>query len=189
MSRAPLPEWLSAYPELNSIDDPAWCTLISQAKPITIPPHTTLFHDGDSCSQYVLVLDGSIRVQKITESGREIVLYRVASGQTCILTTSCLLASEHYPAEGVTETEVKAVSLPVKQFHETLSQSTGFRKFVFSVYSQRIADLIRSAERFVCYAGPGVQLAPAQPMAEAAGPHGGEDHLRKRFSRPHTEGS
>ncbi|XSG83891.1 MAG: hypothetical protein ACPW60_09120 [Methylohalobius sp. ZOD2] len=35
--------------------------------------------------------------------------------------------------------------------------------------SQRIADLIRSAERFVCYAGPGVQIAPAQAMAAVAG--------------------
>ena len=35
--------------------------------------------------------------------------------------------------------------------------------------SQRIADLIRSAERFVCYAGPGVQIAPAQAMVEVAG--------------------
>jgi hypothetical protein len=35
--------------------------------------------------------------------------------------------------------------------------------------SQRIADLIRSAERFVCYAGPGMQMAPAQAMAEVAG--------------------
>ncbi|GBE09462.1 hypothetical protein BMS3Abin12_00006 [bacterium BMS3Abin12] len=35
--------------------------------------------------------------------------------------------------------------------------------------SQRIADLIRSAARFVCYAGPGVQMAPAQAMAAVAG--------------------
>jgi hypothetical protein len=35
--------------------------------------------------------------------------------------------------------------------------------------SDRIADLVRSAERFVCYAGPGVQMAPAQALAEAAG--------------------
>ena len=35
--------------------------------------------------------------------------------------------------------------------------------------SQRIADLIRSAQRFVCYAGPGMQIAPAQAMAEVAG--------------------
>ena len=34
--------------------------------------------------------------------------------------------------------------------------------------SQRIADLIHSAECFVCYAGPGVQMAPAQAMAEVA---------------------
>ncbi len=34
--------------------------------------------------------------------------------------------------------------------------------------SQRIADLIHSAEQFICYAGPGVQMAPAQAMAEVA---------------------
>jgi hypothetical protein len=40
--------------------------------------------------------------------------------------------------------------------------------------SQRIADLIRSAERFVCYAGPGVQMAPAQAMADVTGKLGVE---------------
>ena len=35
--------------------------------------------------------------------------------------------------------------------------------------SERIANLIRSAKRFVCYAGPGVQMVPAQAMAEVAG--------------------
>jgi hypothetical protein len=34
--------------------------------------------------------------------------------------------------------------------------------------SQRIAHLMGSAERFVYYAGPGVQMAPAQAMAEVA---------------------
>lgn len=38
----------------------------------------------------------------------------------------------------------------------------------FTLDSHRIVDLIRSAERFVCYAGPGVQMAPAQVMAEVA---------------------
>lgn len=40
--------------------------------------------------------------------------------------------------------------------------------------SQHIAGLIRAAERFVCYAGPGVQMAPAQAMAEVAGQLGVE---------------
>lgn len=44
----------------------------------------------------------------------------------------------------------------------------------FTLDSQRIADLIRSADRFVCYAGPGLQLAPAQAMAEVAGQLGVE---------------
>lgn len=34
--------------------------------------------------------------------------------------------------------------------------------------SQRIADLVRSAQRFVCYAGPGLLAEPAKAMAEVA---------------------
>jgi hypothetical protein len=40
--------------------------------------------------------------------------------------------------------------------------------------SHRIANLIRHAGRFVCYAGPGVQMAPAQAMAEVSGRLGAE---------------
>ena len=90
----------------------------------------------------MLVLEGSIRVQMVSESGREIVLYRVETGQSCILTTSCLMAHKSYMAEAVTETTVRAVSIPMEFFQEALAESQPFREFVFASYGERIADLI-----------------------------------------------
>ena len=137
--------WLDAFPELATIEPEARRRLAAEARPITLPAGVTVFHDGDACTNYLLVLDGSVRVQKISSGGREITL-RVGDGQTCILTTSCLLAGERYPAEGVTETEVRAIALPGTLFQALLAGSAGFRQFVFSVYARRITDLIELVE-------------------------------------------
>lgn len=138
--------WLDHFPELAGIEPEARARLAAEARPVTLPAGVTVFHDGDACSNYLLVLDGSVRVQKVSSGGREITLYRVGDGQTCILTTSCLLAGERYPAEGITETEVRAIALPGALFETLLAGSTGFRQFVFSVYARRITDLITLVE-------------------------------------------
>ena len=101
-----------------------------------------MFHTGDSCQQFILVLEGSVRVQKLSESGREIVLYRVESGQSCILTTACLLGSSPYQAEAFTETAVRAVIIPSKAFEQALDDSKQLRHFVFAGYGQRLTELL-----------------------------------------------
>lgn len=80
------------------------------------------------------------------ESGREIVLYRVDAGETCVLTTACLLAHEAYSAEGITESQVRAVTISARTFHELLGRSTVLREFVFRSYGSRISDLMLLVE-------------------------------------------
>lgn len=101
-----------------------------------------MFRAGAPCGGYVLVISGSVRVQMVAESGREIVLYRVEDGQTCILTTACLMAGENYAADAVAETDVDAVLIGATDFHRLLSESAAFRGFVFASYGTRLADLI-----------------------------------------------
>jgi len=146
LDRAVIDEWLAHFPELDGLDDPVWQKVLDSARPVEIPAGTTVFRDGDGCQNYMFVMEGSIRVQKMAENGREIVLYRVNAGEACILTTSCLLSHQRYPAEGITETDIRAISIPVARFDEGVAGSAGFRSFVFSSYGRRIADLILLVE-------------------------------------------
>ena len=107
-----------------------------------LPAGTVLFHERAECSSYVLVLDGAIRVQKVAENGREIVLYRVERGQSCVLTTNCLLARQDYGAEGIAESAVRALILPAAHFRDLLAQSAVFRDFVFASYAERMSELL-----------------------------------------------
>jgi len=136
------PGWLDHFPALAALDDPAWHEVLTASRTMTVPAGTTVFHEGAECTVYMLVLHGSVRVQKTAENGREITLYRVENGQSCVLTTSCLLAGDRYPAEGVTETEVEAVTIPVAAFQQGLDGSPGFRRFVFEAYGRRISNLV-----------------------------------------------
>lgn len=89
-----------------------------------------------------LVLSGSIRVFKRSESGREVSLYSVTNNQLCIVTLGCLLGGNSYPATGVTEEAVSAISVPNTLFQELLVGDEGFRQSVFSQFSARITGLM-----------------------------------------------
>jgi len=87
--------------------------------------------------------DGRIRVSQSSESGREIVLYRVEAGDSCVLTTACMLAEEAYNAEGIAETDVTAVVLPKAAFDRLAAEEDAFRNFIFAAYSRRLIDMLR----------------------------------------------
>ena len=135
-------ELAAAFPPLAALEPDAARHFAQAARLAAIPAGTVLFQDGAACTSYVLVLDGAVRVQKVAESGREIVLYRVERGETCVLTTNCLIGRSDYAAEGIAETAVRAVSLPAATFRSLLACSAVFRDFVFGAYATRIADLL-----------------------------------------------
>lgn len=146
MSEAKNGDWLTAFPALGRLDGEALATLRAAAMEVALPAGVKAFEIGSPCETYLLIKQGSVRVQQIAESGREIVLYRVGSGQTCVLTTTNLLAHADYLAEGVTESPVEAVAVPRACFERLLASSEAFRDFVFSTYGERITSLLLLVE-------------------------------------------
>ncbi|MEE2946071.1 MAG: Crp/Fnr family transcriptional regulator [Pseudomonadota bacterium] len=110
--------------------------------------------------------EGRLRVSQSSESGREIVLYRVDAGESCVLTTACMLAEEAYNAEGIAETDVVAIVLPKLAFDRLVAEEEAFRKFVFAAYSRRLIDLLRVVDD-VAFGHMDVRLG--QRLLEMAG--------------------
>lgn len=107
-----------------------------------IPAGSLLFGPGKAPDHMLMLLEGTVRVQKQGESGREIVLYRVNAGDSCVMTSACLLTFDGgINAEGVAETDIRAVAIPRAEFDDLMATSPEFRNFVFSAYSKRISDL------------------------------------------------
>lgn len=138
--------WLRHFPALDALEPETARALVERAQVADLPEGQIVFRGGDECQNYLLVIYGSVRVQMTTESGREIVLYRVDAGESCVLTTACLLAREAYSAEGITETPVRAVVIPAGPFLELLGRSPALREFVFATYGSRISALMLLVE-------------------------------------------
>lgn len=161
--------WTDRFTGLSRLERGIRDTLESRSRIVTVPDGTVIFGPGKPAENLLLLLDGTVRVQQVNEAGREIVLYRVQAGESCVLTTACLLAHEDYSAEGIAETEVRAVAIPRTVFDDLVAQSPVFRTFVFQAYSRRITDLFHVIDE-IAFQRMDIRLA--HKLVELAGPTG-----------------
>ncbi len=141
--------WIERFKGLASLPDDVRADLIAGSQIVTVPGGTQVFQPGQSADNLLLLLEGTVRVQQLSETGREVFLYRVNAGESCVLTTACMLSFEDYSAEGIAETEVEAVVIPRKVFDDLAARSSAFRTFIFTAYSRRITDLFKLIDDIV----------------------------------------
>jgi len=134
-------DWISHFDGLSGLEKTVRERLTARSHVVVVEKGAQVFGPGLQPENLLLLLSGTVRVQQQSENGREIVLYRVNAGESCVLTTACLLAHEEYTAEGIAETDVRAVAIPRSVFDDLLSESKSFRDFVFAAYSRRITGL------------------------------------------------
>lgn len=113
---------------------------------MSIPAGYEVFAPGQACPGWLVLASGSIRVLMTSDTGREILLYRVGPGESCVLTTSCLLGEEPYAASGVTEAVCHAFMIPAGAVARLLDSEPAFRKRIFHGFSQRLANILRRVE-------------------------------------------
>ncbi|MEM8648949.1 MAG: Crp/Fnr family transcriptional regulator [Pseudomonadota bacterium] len=134
--------WIDQFEGLNQLEGEWRDTISRKSKVVSIPPETVVFAPGKPADNMIFLLDGTVRVQQVSENGREIVLYRIEAGESCIMTASCIIGDQHYSAEGVAETVIEAAIIPKPVFEELLGSSSRFRNFIFSTVSSRLAELM-----------------------------------------------
>lgn len=106
-----------------------------------MPAGAVLFRPGDDPPGFVVVLKGNVAVSLTGRSGREISLYDVEPGETCVQTTLCLLGDIAYTAEAVATTPLELIIVPRGQFQRLLDSSGAFRRYVFRSLGERLADV------------------------------------------------
>lgn len=134
------------YPALAGLPAGRLAQLLTHWQAIQLPAGTQVFAEHQPCQGFPLLLDGSIKVVKQAPNGRELMLYRVAPGGSCIITSSCLLGGTDYNARGIAETPLTLLIMPAPAFAALLAEHPPFRDFVFHLFAERIAELMQLVE-------------------------------------------
>ena len=137
---------LTLYPVLSSLLPEELAELCRPAFLFSLPAGAEIFTERQACQGFPLLLSGSVKVVKNAPSGREMLLYRVESGGSCIITSGCLLGHTDYSARGIAETPLLMRVLPAPFFEKLVAGNSAFRQFVFHLFAERIAELMQLVE-------------------------------------------
>jgi CRP/FNR family transcriptional regulator len=134
------------YPAFSSMPEPALDEMLAASMVKHVPKGTVLFDENSPCQAFPMILEGAVRVIKAAPSGRELQLYRVLPGESCILSTGCMMGNAPYSATGIAESDITLVAVPPHLFHKLLGEHAPFRSYVFGLFTERITDLMQLVE-------------------------------------------
>jgi CRP/FNR family transcriptional regulator len=134
------------FPFLARFPEALLREFVRDAQYLKVDKGQPVCREGTLCSHLALLLSGVARVYKIAENGRDITLYRVEAGQSCILTASCIMSGTPFPAIAECERTAEAVVLPSPRVREWSSRSEVFREYLFGLMAHRLGSLIGTVE-------------------------------------------
>ena len=147
LSTVDLAQRLSAvYPAVAALPAGLRDEVLAEAGPVLrVPAGARLFEEGSPCQGFPMVLSGEVRVARGSAGGRSLELYRVTPGELCVASTSCLVGHSLLMAHGETAMDTELVVLSPPAFERWVADAT-FRRYVFSIFADRLADLMALAE-------------------------------------------
>ena len=151
-------EFKQLFPFINQADPAFIDTFFAQAEYIELPAGVAISEEGRSCSHLALVVEGIGRVYKLSPSGREVTLYRIHGGESCVLTASCIMSQDSFPAMAVSETAIRGLLIKPANVRDWFCRDSEWQRFIFRLLSHRLADIISVIEE-VAFKRMDVRLA------------------------------
>jgi CRP/FNR family transcriptional regulator, anaerobic regulatory protein len=102
---------------------------------------------GESeCTYLPFVLEGALRIYKVSEAGKEVTLYRIEQGESRILSATCILTGGSLPAIAEAEGDTQILLLPAPLLNRLVEEDTACRRFIFDQYARRLDAVLMLVE-------------------------------------------
>ena len=132
------------FPKLAEDQTPEWLHILDKAQMMHVPADTELATAGSSCSNFMLLLDGTVRVSQEDDNGREMTLYRIAPGDVCLMSLNSLIHDRPFRANAKSETEINIVMFSAADFHNAVKVSDAFRTLIFASLVDTVCTMVQT---------------------------------------------
>lgn len=133
-----------------------------------VPAGVELSREGDACPYFPIVESGVIRVYKRSRDGHEVTLYRIRSGESCILTLSCLVRNAAFPAHAIAERDTVVHLVPAPVFRQWSTEDAFWRDYVIGHLSTTLERVVGLVEHML-FRGVDLRIIDALLDHEASG--------------------
>jgi CRP/FNR family transcriptional regulator len=135
-------EILQTFPFFATLPARTRETLLSRAVTKKLEHKQVLVGDGGECSWLPFVLKGTLRLYKTSPAGREITLYRIRKGESCILSATCILNEGSFPAVAEAEGSTEILLVPAGLITQYVDDNPEWRRFLFGLYAKRLDEVL-----------------------------------------------
>jgi len=139
-------EFKQLFPFINRCNPAFTETFFAQAQYVELPAGAPICDEGQICAHLALVIEGIGRVYKLSPSGREVTLYRIYGGESCVLTASCIMNQDSFPAMAVSETAIRGLLINPASVRDWFCRDDEWQRFIFRLLSHRLSDIISVVE-------------------------------------------
>ena len=101
-----------------------------------------VFLENAYVKEVPILIEGSIKVRKTDENGKEITLYQINPGESCILSITSCLNNKQCNAEAFVEKKSKIIMVPVAKVKLWMDKYPSWKQFVFKLYYDRFDELL-----------------------------------------------
>lgn len=115
-----------------------------------------VFHKGESiysadeeCLGVILIKTGQLRVFILSEDGREVTLYRLYTGDTCILSASCILNSINFEVHISAELDTEVILINIAAFGKVTNESVHAENFSLRNAMERFSEVMFAIEEIL----------------------------------------
>ncbi|MEM8723861.1 MAG: Crp/Fnr family transcriptional regulator [Cyanobacteria bacterium P01_G01_bin.39] len=134
------------FPVWDQLNTKSQTDFLNQSQHLCLSANQFICLEGDMCNHLPLIISGNVRVYKTGASGREITLYHLERGDSCIMTASCIISQKVFPAFAISETEVEAIVIPAHILRAWVRHNSAWQEYIFGLLYQRLANVIEIVE-------------------------------------------
>lgn len=113
------------------------------------PKGTNLHSSTDDCIGVLLLKTGQLRTYILSEDGRDITLYRLFSGDVCILSASCILDAITFDIFIDAEVDTEALLVNAGTFRQLAEQNIYVQNFAYRLSSTRFSDVMWAMQQIL----------------------------------------
>lgn len=111
-----------------------------------------LVYSADAeCLGVLLVRSGELRVYILSEDGREVTLYRLQAGDTCVLSAGCILKCIRFDVNIVAEQDTEVLIVNIAAFGRLVKERPEVENFSLRNTVERFSEVMEAMEQMLFY--------------------------------------